>query len=171
MGDANIKTASEPRAKERARISLPSDREIRIIRRFDAPCKAVFEAWTRPEHVTHWWDPSGLRLAACEIDLRPGGVFRFVHQSERGAGHAFTGKYREVTPPSRLVFVTEMPPGTESTGTLLFEEHGGQTVLTLTIESPSREVRDGLLRMQVDQGTALTLDNLDRYLGKLYPGA
>src|SRR3954471_6577260 len=63
-------------------VTLPSDREIVITRSFDAPRALVFEAWTRPEHVAQWWDPSGAPLAACEIDLRPNGAFRFVNQSQ-----------------------------------------------------------------------------------------
>ncbi len=152
------------------RIALPSDREIRLVRVFDAPRKLVFEAWTRPEHVKHWWDPSGRPLAICEIDLRPGGMFRFVNSTPQGgSGHAFTGSYREITPPGRLVFGSPAPGGGDSLGTLEFEEQGGQTIRTLTMTAPSKKARDAMLEMRIDAGTARTLDNLREYLAKKSP--
>src|SRR4051794_34596226 len=89
-----------------ATVTLPSDREIVITRDFAAPRTVVFDAWTRAEHVAQWWDPNGAPLAVCEIDLRPHGAFRFVNQGPEGMAHPFTGTYREITAPARLVFVT-----------------------------------------------------------------
>ena len=149
---------------ESATVALPSEREIVITRVFDAPRTLVFEAWTTAEHVARWWDPGRVPLAACEIDLRPGGAFRFVHAGPAGEGHAFAGVYREVEPPSRLVFATTSPSGATSTGTLLFSAQGKTTLLTMTIACESRADRDALLAMRVDVGTARTLDNLDEYL-------
>jgi uncharacterized protein YndB with AHSA1/START domain len=72
------------------KIATPTDREIVITRIFDAPRAVVFEARTNAEHVAHWWDPSGMPLAICEIDLRPNGAFRWVHRAPHGdAGHSF----------------------------------------------------------------------------------
>ena len=149
---------------ESATITLPSDREIRLVRVFNAPRHLVFEAWTRPEHVKHWWDPCGQPLAMCEIDLRPGGTFRFVNSTPRGPGHAFTGTYREITPPERIVFGSPAPGGADCLGTLEFEERAGQTTLTLTMTAPSKKARDAMLGMRIDAGTARTLDNLGEYL-------
>jgi uncharacterized protein YndB with AHSA1/START domain len=149
-----------------ATITLPSDREIRLVRVFNAPRRLVFEVWTKPEHVKHWWDPSGRPLATCEIDLRPGGTFRFVHSTSQGPGHTFTGIYREITPPGRLVFESPAPGGAECLGTLEFEERAGQTTLTLTMTAPSKKARDAMLEMRIDAGTARTLDNLSEYLAK-----
>ena len=72
------------------KTGLVIDREshtIRLTRDFDAPRAAIFEAWTKPEHVACWWDAAGEPLAACEIDLRPGGSFKFVTQGP--SRHAF----------------------------------------------------------------------------------
>jgi uncharacterized protein YndB with AHSA1/START domain len=155
-----------------ATVSLPSDSEIVITRIFRAPRPAVFDAWTRAEHVAQWWDPSGQPLAVCEIDLRPGGAFRFVPRGPEGSTRTFTGRYREIVPHSRLVFASPSASGAESIGRLVFDEHdhlrargrGGTTTLTLTIACASREDRDFLLRMRVDAGTVQTLDNLERHL-------
>jgi uncharacterized protein YndB with AHSA1/START domain len=152
----------------RAKVTMPSERQIVIERVFDAPRTVVLDAWTKAEHIAHWWDPSGAPLAVCEIDLRPTGAFRFVNGGPDGAKNPFTGFYREITPPVRLVFSsTPSPvPSGESVGTctLVFSEHDGETTLTMTFECPSKADRDALLQMRVDVGTTRTLDNLDEYL-------
>ena len=150
-----------------ARVTLPSDREIEIVRRFDAPRAAVFEAWTTAEQITAWWDPRRKPLAVCEVDLRPGGAFRFVPRGPAGAVHIFTGQYREISPPARLVFATQGPsPGGETVGTLVFDERDGQTTLTITMSCITRADRDALLRVRVDAGTVQTLDNLHEHLAR-----
>jgi uncharacterized protein YndB with AHSA1/START domain len=152
-------------AARTAQVALPSERTIVITRSFAAPRAVVFDAWTSAEHVAHWWDPGGAPLARCEIDLRPGGAFRFVAAAGPGAQHPFSGSYREIVRPARLVFVTPGPsPNSESVGTLVFDERDGRTTLTLTIESASQTDRDALLRMRVDVGTRQTLENLADYL-------
>lgn len=138
---------------------------IVVTRRFDAPPSVVFEAWTRAEHVAHWWDPSGAPLAVCEIDLRPGGAFRWVNQGDKGMEYPFTGTYREITPPDGLVFAARtFPSSPESIATLSFVEDSAGTRFAMTIECQTIEDRDALLAMRVDVGTARTLDNLDVFL-------
>jgi uncharacterized protein YndB with AHSA1/START domain len=166
----NDKRASAVDLSDRATIATPSDREIVITRAFAAPRRVVFDAWTRSEHVAHWWDPGRTPLAVCEIDLRPDGAFRFVHQGPPGSAHQFTGTYREIVPPERLVFTTESPSGAQSVGTLVFTEREGMTSLTMTIACQSKADRDALLKMRVDVGTMRTLENLEQYL-RLLPQA
>ena len=152
-----------------ARVTLPSDREIQIVRAFAAPRDVVFEAWTKPEHVAHWWDPGRERLASCDIDLRPNGTFRFIPS---GTKPPFIGTYRDIVPPERLVFSTVVAPsGAEAIGTLLFEERDGYTILRLTIACASKADRDALLEMRVDAGTLQTLENLSEYVARLSPAA
>jgi uncharacterized protein YndB with AHSA1/START domain len=129
---------------------------IILMRTFSGPREDVFEAWTKPEHVACWWDPMGRPLAECRIDLRPGGVFKFVNH---GAAHAFCGVYREIAPPHRLVFEAN-----GAIGTVSFEESRGTTSLTVTIACGSAEHLDQFLKMGIDTGTSKTLDNLVRYL-------
>jgi uncharacterized protein YndB with AHSA1/START domain len=149
------------------KVSTPSDREIVLTRTFHAPRTVVFEAWTRAESVTQWWDPSGVPLSVCEIDLRPNGAFRWVNNAHGGA-HSFAGTYREITPPERLVFtVSSLPLSADSIATLIFSEDNGTTELRMTIECESVEDRDALLKMRVDAGTARTLENLAEHLNKI----
>jgi uncharacterized protein YndB with AHSA1/START domain len=144
-------------------VVTPGDRQIVVTRSFDAPRALVFDAWTRAEHVAQWWDPSGVPLAVCEIDLRPNGAFRWVNRSPGGGeGHTFSGIYREIVPPERLAFSSPSSP--EQVSTIVFTAEGKKTKLTLTIQCASKEERDALLQMRVDAGTARTLENLAAYL-------
>jgi uncharacterized protein YndB with AHSA1/START domain len=148
-------------------VTLPSNREILIVRRFAAPRAMVFDAWTRAEHIAAWWDPRGLPLASCQLDLRPGGAFRFVPRGADGASRAFAGEYREIAPPQRLVFAIPGPSaGNETVGTLVFHEQRGETMLTMTIACASGADRDALLRARVDAGTVRTLENLAVHLAR-----
>jgi uncharacterized protein YndB with AHSA1/START domain len=136
-----------------------------MTRVFAAPCEQIFEAWTRPEHVRYWWDPSGGPLAECEIDLRPGGAFKFVSRHPDGM-HSFAGVYREIAPPSRLVF-----EAMGAIGRVILDETDGKTRLTVRIECRSAEHLKQYLEMGVDAGTATTLDNLVAYVGAGLPRA
>ena len=149
-----------------ATVSLPSDRDIVIVRSFDASRETVFDAWTKPEHVARWWDPSRVPLAGCEIDLRPNGAFRFEHRGADGPGHVFAGVYREIARPARLVFAIPSPSGGDTIGTLEFSESAGRTTLRMTISCQSKADRDALLQMQIDVGTVKSLENLDDFLAK-----
>lgn len=147
-------------------VTTPNDREIVLTRIFDAPRAVVFEAWTQAEHVKHWWDPTGVPLPVCEIDLRPNGAFRWVNGAH--GEHVFSGTYREITPPERLVFsVKILPSRPDPLTTLLFGEERGKTKLTMRIECGSIEDRDALLQMRIDVGTGRTLDNLAGYLKRI----
>jgi uncharacterized protein YndB with AHSA1/START domain len=149
------------------KVTMPTDCEIVLTRIFDAPRAAVFEAWTKVEHVKHWWDPSGVPLSACEIDLRPNGAFRWVN-SAHGGEHSFAGTYREISAPERLVFTVKMfPSRPDPRATLVFTEEGSKTKLTMRIECNSIEDRDALLQMRIDVGTGRTLDNLAEYLERV----
>ena len=145
-------------------ITLSGDRVIQLTRTFEAPRSFVFDAWTNPEHVRYWWDPTGVPLTCCEIDLRPGGLFRWVNNAHYGE-QVFAGTYREITRPERLVFTVKiLPSSPEALTTLIFREEGSQTKLKLTIECASMADRDALLRMRVDEGTHRTLESLAAYL-------
>jgi uncharacterized protein YndB with AHSA1/START domain len=155
-----------------ATVTLPNDRQIVIVRGFAAPRAAVFAAWTEAAQIAVWWDPRRQPLAVCEVDLRPGGQFRFVPRGPDGAARPFVGRYREIAPPARLVFATPAPtPGAETIGTLVFEERDRRTTLTITMTCASAADRDALLEARVDAGTITTLDNLHRHLAARRPSS
>ena len=146
------------------KVTTPSDQEIRMTRLFDAPRSLVFEAMTKPEHVRRWWGclGEGYSVPVCEIDLRPGGRWRFVSRHPRGEA-AFHGEYREIAPPSRLVFteIFEEFPDTESLVTSVYTDEGNKTRLTVTARYPSLEVRDIVLKTGMEKGAATSYDRLE----------
>jgi uncharacterized protein YndB with AHSA1/START domain len=116
----------------------------------------VFQAWTKPEQVTAWWDPEGTPLVACTIDLRVAGTFTFVN-----AKHSppFAGTYRKVVRPSTLVF-----EAMGAVGTVSLSDDGGSTKMTVSIACASLEHFEMFLKLGIDTGTARTLDYLGRHV-------
>jgi uncharacterized protein YndB with AHSA1/START domain len=145
-------------------VSTPSEQEIRMTRLFNAPRHLVFEAMTRPEHVEKWWGclGEGYSVPVCEIDLRVGGKWRFVNRHPHGEA-AFHGEYREIMPPSRLVFteIFEEFPDTVSVVSTDFTDEDGKTRMTATVRYPSREVRDMVLATGMSKGAAISYDRLE----------
>ncbi len=156
-------------AEPRTTVTLPSDRELVIERTFDAPKRLVFEATTKPEHVRHWYGLRSTEMVVCEIDLRPGGSWRYVLRGPDGVDHGFSGVYREVSPPDRLVYTEgyEAIPGAESVVTATLEEEGGRTKLRAHLLYPSREHRDGHLQSGMEGGMREAHERLDAVLAGL----
>ena len=152
------------------KVTTPSDREIRLTRVFNAPPQLVFEAMTRPEHVRQWWGclGEGYSVPVCEIDLRVGGKWRFVNRHPKGEA-AFHGEYREINPPSRVVFteIFEDFPDTESVVTSELTEENGKTRLTATVSYPSIEVRDMVIASGMSRGAGISYDRLEDLVAKL----
>jgi uncharacterized protein YndB with AHSA1/START domain len=146
------------------KVTTPSDQEIRMTRLFDAPRQLVFEAMTKPEHVKQWWGllGEGHSVPVCEIDFRVGGQWRFVNRHPKGEA-AFYGEYREITPPSRVVFteIFEQFPDSVSVVTADLIEEGGKTRLTATVRYPSLEVRDIVIASGMARGAGISYDRLE----------
>lgn len=136
---------------------------ITFQRLFEAPVADVFDAWTQPEQITHWWDPTGTPLARCTVDLRPGGAFSFEHAS----GHAppFAGTYTRIDRPGQLAF-----DAMGAAGTVRLSAEGRSTRMIVTIRCPSAAHLDTFLKLGVDTGTDQTLDNLVARLSRRKAG-
>jgi len=145
-------------------VTKISDQEIRMTRLFDAPRRILFEAMSKPEHVKRWWGNlgDGYSVPVCEIDLRPGGKWRFVNRHPKGEA-IFYGEYTEISPPDRIVYTEIFAPFPDSVSvvTALLTEEGGKTRLTATVKYPSREVRDMVLGTGMERGAAISYDHLD----------
>ena len=152
-------------------VTTPSDLEIRLTRLFDAPRHLVFEAMSKPEHITQWWGRlgEGYSVPVCEVDLRPGGAWRFVNRTPNGDLAAFYGVYREVAPPERVVFteIFEPFPDAESVVTAVLTEENGKTRLTATVRYPSNEVRDMVLQSGMATGAGISYDRLEDVVARL----
>jgi len=76
----------------------------------DVPKELVWTAWTTPEHIKHWFVPRPWSITACEIDLRPGGVFSTTMRSPEGQEYPNAGCYLEIVPNKRLVWTDALLP-------------------------------------------------------------
>jgi len=161
---------SRARNSDSFQATTPSDREIRLTRLFDAPRALVWEAMSRPEHVRRWWGilSDEHSVTTCEIDLRPGGKWRFVGRGPQGE-YAFSGEYREVMPPERVVFTEIFEPFFDgpSLVTSVLSEENGKTRLTVTAEYQSREVRDMVMGTGMANGAAISYDRLEDVIDQL----
>src|SRR5437660_3819532 len=81
------------------KVTLPSDKEILITREFDAPRDVVFKAMTDPNLIPRWWGPRAYTTEVDQMDVRPGGKWRFINRTPDGTAHGFRGEYREIVPP------------------------------------------------------------------------
>jgi len=144
-----------------------------MTRLFNAPRGLVFEAMTQPEHVKQWWGRlgEGYSVPVCEIDLRPGGGWRFVNKHPKGEA-AFHGEYREIVAPIRVVFteIFEQFPDTVSVVTAELSEEGGKTRLTVVVRYPSIEVRDMVIASGMAKGASISYDRLEDLVAELQRG-
>lgn len=148
-------------------VTMPSDRELVITAVLDAPRRLVFEASTKPEHVKRWWGLRRSTMTVCEIDLRPGGAWRYVvRDTETGREDGFSGVYSEIVPPERLVYTEgwEGMPGHDYLVTATLAEKDGKTTLTSRLQYKSVEDRDGHLHSGMESGMRETFDRLGEYL-------
>lgn len=160
--------------KNKLTITTPSDLEIVMSREFNAPRSLVFEALTKAEHVSKWWGPGCVEMISCEIDSRVGGSYRFVVRGPDGGEHPFKGVIRELDPPSRLVqtqiYDVEPYSQFEALMTTILEDLGHGTKLTVTILHQTKEARDGHLGSGMEQGAAMSYDQLEELLEELQGG-
>ena len=146
-------------------VTTPSDREIRMVRVFDAPRSMVFDAFTKCELLKRWFGPRGFSLSVCEGEFQAGGWWRFVLRSPDGSEMGMRGKIREMSPPDRLVHVESFDdfPG-EALVTTTFVEAGGKTTVTVNLLYESKQVRDAVVNSGMEHGAAETYDRLAELL-------
>jgi uncharacterized protein YndB with AHSA1/START domain len=146
-----------------AKVTLPTDTEILIEREFDAPRRLVWQAYTAPELIQRWWGGSHGTVTSVEVDLRPGGSWRYVMTANGGFEVAFHGEFREVVAPERLVN-TEIFEGADGLGlvTTTLAETGGRTLLTQRCDYGTRAVRDAVIDSGMEGGMQESFDELEK---------
>ncbi len=151
-------------------IAQPGTHELTLTRDFDAPRELVFRAHTDPALIARWW---GLRNATTVIDkmeVKQGGIWRYVQTDPDGNDWAFHGVYHQITPPERLVYTFEFEgmPGHVLLETITFEALGSSK--TRIIDSSvfqSVVARDGMVANGMEEGANESWDNLDEVLETL----
>ncbi len=149
-------------------VTTPSDREARIERIFNASRNRVWQAYTDPKLVAQWWG-RGNKLVIEKLELERGGHWRYVEHSDHGI-HGFEGRYREVTPSTRIVrtFEWDGMPGHVVIETVMLENLGdGRTKVVTTSLFHTTEERDGMLKSGMKSGVDQSYAVLDLLLAKM----
>jgi uncharacterized protein YndB with AHSA1/START domain len=158
-------------------VTTPSDTEVQVTRAFDAPRRLVYECHTEPELVKRWLlGPPGWTMPICEIDLRVGGRYRYAWRNDADASQqfGFTGEFREIQAPERIVHTERFVPGDDWSGALMGEsivtmtltEENGRTTLVMHMRYPTAEIRDQAVGTGMTDGMAQSYDRLDELVAQ-----
>jgi len=153
--------------------NLVVDREERVItmsRIFDAPRELVWKVCTDPELVPQWWGPRNVTTIVDRMEVKVGGVWRYIHKDAEGNEYAFNGIYKEVEPPERLTYTFEFEPmaGHVALETILFEVlPDGQTKITARTTYDTIEDLEGTLQAGMEGGAVETWDRLEELLAQV----
>lgn len=164
---AGLRSTPRLGREEGLTMSLPSDHEVLISRVFWAPRDRVFRAFTDPKAIPDWWGPKGYTTRVVTMDVRPGGVWRYVQHDLEGKEHAFHGVYREVAPPERLSesFEYEGAPGHVVEEMITFEAlPGSKTKLTVLARFANQEDRDAMISEGMEWGMRESYERLEALL-------
>jgi len=145
-----------------------TDREILLTRVFDAPRELVFNAWIDPNHIAQWFGPDGFTTTILGMDVRPGGVWRFIMHGPDGVDYPNKIVYVEIVKPERLVynhFAEDVDEPGQFHVTMTFAEQAGRTVLSMQMLFETAAERDRVVKEYgAIEGGEQTLDRLAAYL-------
>jgi uncharacterized protein YndB with AHSA1/START domain len=169
-----MKAQLETKTQLKSTVTLPNDQDVVVVRTFNAPRDLVFDAWTKPSLVQRWLlGPPGWTMPVCEMDVRPGGKYRWRWRSEKnGKEFGFVGEFREVVRPSRIVHVERFDPGDvggemgEALVTSELTEKKGVTTHKMTIHYESKHVRDAAVKTGMTDGMEMGYQRLDALLAE-----
>jgi uncharacterized protein YndB with AHSA1/START domain len=169
-----------PMITEKAQVTMPSDREVKVTRSFKASKAIVYRAYTEPQLLQRWLlGPPGWSMPVCEMDVRVGGTYRWRWRSnEDGSEFGFTGTFQEIQPQSKIVHTEVYDPGTagdaypagnEAIITITFTEQHGVTTLTTLMDFGSKDARDAAVATGMTDGMEQSYELLDRILAEQSP--
>lgn len=137
----------------------PGEREVVITTVIDAPRGLVFRTIIDPKYIPEYWGPKEYSTVVDRMDVRTGPSWRFINKDPEGKEYAFSGVYKEVRSPEKVVqtFNYEAMPGHEMTETITYEERDGKTIITDRSVFQSAEDRDGMLKTGMEKGSIETM--------------
>ncbi|MFB9631664.1 SRPBCC family protein [Nonomuraea helvata] len=146
----------------------PGRQDIVMIHVFDAPREVVFRAVTDPELVPRWWGPRFLSTRVDVMELRRGGLWRYVNSDAHGREYGFRGVYHDVVAPERFVRTWEFEgtPGDVALETVTLEEVPGGTRYVARSVHPSVEARDAIVRADGPRGGRESMERLAEVLAQ-----
>jgi len=145
---------------------VTKDRELVISRLLNAPRELVWEVWTNPEHIKHWWGPNGFTNTIFQMDVRPGGVWDFIMHGPDGTDYKNKSIYTEVVKPGRIVY--EHVSGPKFQATVTFTENGKKTLLKIQMLFETAEEKENVIKVfKADEGLKQNIYKLEGYLRKV----
>lgn len=144
--------------------------DLVLERTLDVPRELIWIAWTTPRHVRQWFVPKPWTITDCEIDLRPGGVFRTVMRSPEGQEFPNIGCFLEIVPNERLIFTDTLLAGYRPsenpffTGILTLESQGSATRYTATALHRDEATRKKHEEMGFHEGWGTVADQLVAFI-------
>lgn len=147
-------------------IAEPGMHSVVLTRDFNAPRELVFKAFTDPTLIPQWWGPRLYTTSVDKLEVRMGGLWRFVQRGADGSEYGFRGVFHEVKSPERLVYTFEWEgmPGHILLETIELEEHDGKTRVIDSSVFQSVEDRDGMLQSGMEGGATESWERLDELL-------
>jgi len=165
--EQDVKTEKDniPMGKTRF-IVKPKEKKIIIERILNAPRELVFKAYTEAEHIKNWWGPRELKTTIDKMEVRPGGVWRFIQHDAEGNEFAFNGVYKEIIVPEKIVLTFEFEgmPGHVLIQTVSLEDVNGKTKLTTTSLYESLKDLEGMLGSGMEKGSTESMERLSELL-------
>lgn len=152
-------------------IAEKGRQDVVISRIFNAPRELVFNTYTDPSTVPDWWGPKRYKTTVDKMDVKKGGIWRFIHRDVDGNEYAFNGVYHEVDSPERLINTFEVEGFPDFVGlvTIYFEElPDGKTKFVETTVYQSVEGRDGMIKAGMSEGATELLDRFEELLDKIH---
>jgi uncharacterized protein YndB with AHSA1/START domain len=147
-----------------------AEKEFTMSRVFDAPRELVWQVYTDPQLVPRWWGLRNVQTIVDKMDLKVGGVWRYLQRDDQGNEYAFNGVYKEIRAPERLTYTFEFEPlaGHIVTDTLTFEElPDGKTRITARSTFDTLEDLEGMLQSGMEEGADETWDRLEEALAEI----
>jgi uncharacterized protein YndB with AHSA1/START domain len=140
-------------------------REMRITRTFNAPIDIMWEVWTNPEHIVHWWGPNGFTSTIHKMDFHEGGEWRLTLHGPDGTDYPNKSIFKEIIPYKKIVFEHFNP---KFVTTVLFESKQQETQIEWTMEFETAEMLEIIVKAhKADEGLKQNLERLEKYLSKI----
>jgi uncharacterized protein YndB with AHSA1/START domain len=147
----------------------PGKQEVVITHEYNAARELVFKTLTDPKLIPKWWGPQKYNTIVDKMDVRAGGVWRFVSRDAQGNVFAFHGVYHQVLPPEKLVYTFEFEgaPGHVSLETVVLEEQNGKTISNDNVVFQSVEDRDGMVQHGMQEGATESINRFSALLERI----
>lgn len=143
--------------------------DLTMSRTFDAPLELVYQAVTDPKAIPEWWGQRNSTTIVDQMDVKKGGIWRYIQREADGSEYAFNGVYHEIVPNERVTYTFEFEGmmGHILLETVSFEERDSKTTMTTHSVFQSVEDRNGMIASGMEAGAAESMDLLAEYLAKI----